>query len=180
MKKVMIIGNGGAGKSTLALKIQQITGLELIHLDQHYWKAGWVEADKATWKSQIEQFVQKPSWIIDGNYGGTMDIRIATADTIIFLDRSRWVSLYRVLRRNLRYYGQTRPDLAAGCPEHFDWKFIRYVFFYNNRRKPGILKRLQNLKPHQQLFILRSDRAIKRFLKTMNLQHVSSAKKQIR
>ena len=179
MKKIMIIGNGGAGKSTLALKIHQITGIELIHLDQHYWKAGWVEADKAAWKTQIEKFAQKTSWIMDGNYGGTMDIRLAAADTVIFMDRSRWLSLYRVLKRNVRYYGKTRPDLTPGCPERFDWKFIRYVFSYNDRKKPSILKRLQDIKPHQKLFILRSEREVKRFLKTMATAQASLSKKQL-
>ncbi|OJJ19344.1 hypothetical protein BKI52_21265 [marine bacterium AO1-C] len=177
MKKIMIIGSCGAGKSTLALKLQQITGLELIHLDQYYWKAGWVESDKTVWQTQVEKLAQKPSWIIDGNYGGTMDIRLAAADTIIYLDRSRWVSLYRVLKRIVQYYGKTRPDLAEGCHERFNWPFIHYVFTFNDRKKPKLLRRLKDLKPHQQLFILRSNRAVKSFLKTMVLQQTSLPKK---
>ena len=179
MKKIIIIGNSGAGKSTLALKLHQITGLPLVHLDQHYWKAGWVASDKATWKAQVEQFIQKDHWIMDGNFRGTMDIRIAAADTIIYLDRSRWVCLYRVLKRTTRYYRKTRPDVTEGCHERFDWHFICYIFFFNSRRKPGILKRVRNLKPHQQLFILRSNRAIKKFLRMQVLAPPPLPKKRL-
>lgn len=167
MKKIIIIGNSGAGKSTLACKLQQITGLELVHLDQQYWEAGWVEPEKQVWEEKVKMLIQKTTWIMDGNYGGTMDIRLKAADTIIFLDRSRWVCLYRVLKRIIRHYGKTRPDMTQGCPERLDWEFIHYVFFFNNKKKPGILRRLQNLQPHQQLYVFRSDKAIKQFLRSL-------------
>lgn len=176
MKKIIIIGSSGAGKSTLALKLQQITGLELIHLDQQYWEAGWVEPAKSTWKAKVKMLTEKESWIIDGNYGGTMDIRIEAADTIIYLDRSRWVCLYRVFKRIIQNYGKTRYDMAQGCPERFNWEFIQYVFFFNNKRKPGILRKLQNLQSHQQLYIFRSDKAIKKFLRSITFQEASSLK----
>ena len=88
MKRVMVIGCGGAGKSTFSKKLGQLTGLEVIHLDQYYWKPNWEESDKEEWNQLATQLATKPSWIMDGNYGGTMDIRIARADTIIYLDFS--------------------------------------------------------------------------------------------
>ena len=71
----MIIGCSGAGKSTLAIRIHQITKLPLIHLDGHFWNSNWVETDKTSWAQKVKEFSLKDAWIIDGNYGGTMDIR---------------------------------------------------------------------------------------------------------
>lgn len=76
----MIIGCCGAGKSTLARKLHAVAGLELIHLDRQYWKSGWIETEPEEWGEKVAGLVAKPNWIIDGNYGGTMDIRIKRAD----------------------------------------------------------------------------------------------------
>ena len=119
MKKIIIIGSCGAGKSTLAKQLHQATGVPLIHLDTQYWSAGWVEPTKAAWEQKVKTLVAQPGWIMDGNFGGTMPIRMARADTIIYLDRSRWLCLFRVLRRVAKNYGKTRSDMAAGCPERF-------------------------------------------------------------
>lgn len=75
MKRILIFGNCGAGKTTLAYQIQELTGLELIHLDQEYWQAGWVETDRFDWRNKVEQLATKNRWIMDGNYRGTFDIR---------------------------------------------------------------------------------------------------------
>ncbi|MEM6700587.1 MAG: hypothetical protein AAF599_19435 [Bacteroidota bacterium] len=128
MKRILIIGNSGAGKTTLAYQIQELTGLELIHLDQEYWQAGWVEMHYFDWRDRVEQLTAKEMWIMDGNYRGTFDIRIPKADTIILLDRSKWLCLFRAIKRILRYYGKTRPDMAADCPERFDWEFLKYIY----------------------------------------------------
>ncbi|MEL7122101.1 MAG: adenylate kinase, partial [Bacteroidota bacterium] len=136
MKRIMIIGCGGAGKSTLARQLHEKTGLPLIHLDKHYWLPNWVESDKKAWKQKVQQFAHEEDWIIDGNYGGTMDIRLERATTVIFLDRSRWLCLYRVMMRLLKNKGQTRMDMGAGCKERFNWEFMSYVFHYNETRRP--------------------------------------------
>ena len=82
----MIIGCGGSGKTTLAKKVQEITGLELIHLDQVFWNPGWVETTGQEWIDKNKQLLSKENWIMDGNYGSTMDMRLEQADTIVFMD----------------------------------------------------------------------------------------------
>jgi len=73
MKKVLAIGCYGAGKSTFSKKLQSILKLELIHLDQYYYKPNWEEPEKEQWKQTVNNLVQKPSWIMDGNYKGTLE-----------------------------------------------------------------------------------------------------------
>lgn len=160
----MIIGSCGAGKSTLSRQLHQKTGIELIHLDQAYWKPNWIETEPDIWDNTVRELVKKESWIIDGNYGGTMDIRLQTADTIIFLDRSRWLCLYRVLKRIIMNYGKPRADMNEGCNERFDWGFLIYVFHFYDIKRPQILKRLSKLPATKQIYVLKSNEAMQTFL----------------
>lgn len=86
MQRVMIVGCPGAGKTTVAKRLAVVTGLPLVHLDFHYWQSGWVRTESDVWAEKVETFAAQPRWIIDGNYGGTLEPRIARADTVIHLD----------------------------------------------------------------------------------------------
>lgn len=88
-KRIMIIGSPGSGKSTFARQLADITGRPLIHLDKEFWNSGWVETPRAEWRKKQELFISGDEWIIDGNYGGTMLIRMEKADTIICFDLGR-------------------------------------------------------------------------------------------
>lgn len=167
MKRIMIIGCGGAGKSTLAKALHRLTNLPLIHLDQLYFEPNWVEIKKSKWTSLVTNIAQQDEWIMDGNYGGTMDIRLEKADTIIFLDRPTWLLLFRVFKRFWQHYGQTRSDMAEGCTERLEWVFIHYIARYNLTRRPAILKKLAYWKSKKNVLILRSDQAVKDYLKTV-------------
>ncbi|MEO1712566.1 MAG: DNA topology modulation protein [Bacteroidota bacterium] len=168
MQRIMIIGCGGSGKSTLAKRIHQKMGLPLIHLDQHYWHPGWVESPKADWNSIVQGFADQEYWVIDGNYGGTMDIRLQRATMVIFLDRSAVFCLWRIFKRRLQYRGVSRPDVAEGCPERITWEFIFYILGYNHTRRPRFLKKLQNLPAQTEVRILKSNRAVQHFLKELS------------
>ena len=160
----MIIGCGGSGKSTLAKHIQQRTGLELIHLDQVFWKPGWVNDPKEVWIEKNKNLLEKESWIMDGNYGSTMDMRMKKSDTIIFMDTPTWLRLYRVLKRGIIYYGKSRPDMPRDCPERLSIEFLHYILFYNKTRRPGILGKLKERKKGQQVYIFKKQVEINNFL----------------
>jgi adenylate kinase family enzyme len=86
MKKIILIGSGGSGKSTLARKLGDKLEIDVYHLDALFWKPNWEGAPKDEQRKVQNDLVKKEEWIIDGNYGGTMDIRLNAADTVIFLD----------------------------------------------------------------------------------------------
>ena len=90
MKRISIVGSGGAGKSTFAHQLADILHLPVIHLDALYWQPGWVATPQDEWRDKQQQLVQQECWIIDGNYTSTLDVRFAVADTIIFLDFPRF------------------------------------------------------------------------------------------
>ena len=85
VKRVMVIGCSGAGKSTLAIRLGRRLGLPVVHLDQRFWKPGWVETPDDEWDERMRELVAEERWVIDGNYGRTQVMRMERADTIIFL-----------------------------------------------------------------------------------------------
>ncbi|MEH1976627.1 MAG: DNA topology modulation protein [Nostoc sp.] len=168
MKKILIIGSGGAGKSTLARELGNILGLEVIHLDAWYWNPGWIETPKTAWQSIIQDLTLRESWIMDGNYGGTLDLRLSVADTVIFLDFPRILCLWRAIKRRFMYAGQSRPDMASDCPERLNWEFLKYIWSYPITRRPGILEKLSQVILNQQVIILREPIEVREFLQKIS------------
>ena len=163
MKRVIVIGSGGAGKSTFARALGERFGLPVVHLDAQFWRAGWKEPKRADWLEWQQKATLEPRWIMDGNYGGTLDVRLAAADTVIFLDLPPTLCVARVVWRWLRYAGRTRPDMARGCPERLDVKFLRWIWNYPRTNRPSILEKLARLEG-KRVVRLRSAVAVREFL----------------
>ena len=171
MQKVLVIGSGGAGKSTLAVRLGELLGLPVIHLDTLYWKPGWEAMPQDDWKRIVAELVQRDRWVMDGNYGGTMDERLKACDTVIFLAYPRLICLYRALKRVATYRGRTRPDLNPGCPEQLpSLEFLNWIWSYPRKRMPKILETLKTLEGQKKIFILRSPSEARRFLDMIGQQ----------
>jgi len=164
MKRVLVIGSGGAGKSTFSRRLGERLGLPVIHLDKVFWHSGWVETPKDEWKRKVEELCGGDAWVMDGNYSGTLDIRLNACDAVIFLDLPRAVCLWRVLKRIVTYRESARPDMAEGCRERIDLKFLYWVWSYPYRRRPKILARLDELAGSKRIYRLRSSAEVERFL----------------
>ncbi|ERG66649.1 hypothetical protein M467_05080 [Exiguobacterium chiriqhucha RW-2] len=149
MQKILLIGSGGSGKSTLARELGARLGIDVHHLDALLWKPNWTPATRQEQIATQSALIERDSWIIDGNYGGTLDLRVDAADTIVFLDLPRTVCTYRVLKRMLKYRGKTRPDMGPGCEERFDPKFLKWV---RSRSDQPFYNVYTNLNPKKTLF----------------------------
>jgi len=167
VQRIMVVGCCGAGKSTLARKLQQKTGLDVYHLDQYYWKADWVETPKEDWEPVVQELCMNDAWIIDGNYGSTMDRRLKRADTVIYLDFPIYKCLWRITKRILKYRGTERPDMTTGCKERFDLEFYHYVATFNLLRRKPILDKIKNLDNSKKVLIFKSDKQTEAYLKTL-------------
>lgn len=140
MQRVMVIGSPGAGKSTLARRLAELTDLPLRHLDAEYWLPGWTERDPTEWEARLAELVAEERWIIDGNYGGSLAVRAARADTIVYLDYSTARCLWRATKRIATTHRRVRADSAPGCPEQFDPAFIAYIAMFRARKRAKILR----------------------------------------
>lgn len=141
MRRVLVVGSGGSGKSTFADALGRSTGLPVVHLDRHFWQPGWVPTPRDEWAAMQRAMVAEDEWILDGNYSGTIDVRLARADTVILLDLGRWRCLWRMLTRTLRQLG--KEVTAPGCPDRFEWEFTRWVWSYPRRSRPRILAAIE-------------------------------------
>jgi adenylate kinase family enzyme len=170
MRRILIIGSAGAGKSTLAAQLGKTFGLPVIHLEAHFWQAGWRETPKHIWKQRVSELIQRESWIMDGNYGGTMQMRVDAADTVILLAFSRLRCLWRVLKRAIRHRGRARADLHPECPEHLpDWAFLTWIWNYPRTRLPGILEMLALHEPQKRIIVLRTPAEVRHFVATFRV-----------
>lgn len=167
MKKVIVIGSGGSGKSTFAGELGKRTGIEVIHLDREYWRPNWEKMPTDEWEAKVAAMLERDSWIMDGNFGGTREMRMRAADTIIFLDVPRHICLYRILKRTFQYYGRSRPEMTEGCNERFDLEFILWVWNYPNATRDRILTALEGFLD-KTLISLRSTAEIREYLCGVN------------
>ncbi|MEH2329887.1 hypothetical protein [Nostoc sp.] len=104
---------------------------------------------------------------MDGNYGGTLDVRLSVANTIVFLDFPRILCLSRVIKPRFMYARQSRPDMASDCPERLNWQFLKYIWSYPIIRRRGILENLSQVMLNQQVTILRKPTQIIDFLQNI-------------
>jgi len=139
-KRIVILGSAGSGKSTMAAKLGEITGIPVTHMDRLFWNPGWVQTPSDEMDNKVQEAVSGESWIIDGNYLRTFNMRQERADTIIFIDFNRYICLYRIFKRCIKNYGKTRYDLGEGCPDKIDWPFVKWVWGYPKHSRKVILE----------------------------------------
>ena len=168
MERILIIGCGGAGKSTLARQLGDQLNLPVVHLDKLFWHPGWVESPKEEIDEKIRAEMEKPQWIMDGNYNRTLPERIKHCDTIIYLDFSRVACLLGVLKRVITTYGTVRPDMGDGCPERFDLEFLKWVWNYNKDKRESNY-RLLNETEGVETIVLKNRRMVKRFIQSLEM-----------
>lgn len=165
MKRVVIIGSSGAGKTTLAKKLSALTGLPIIHLDKHFWLPNWQARTNEEFAERQIPLISQDHWIFDGNNRSTLPVRLERADTAVFLDLPRWLCLFRILSRSAWYFRRTRDDMAEGCKERFDWEFIKYVWRFSEEYSPSLYEMLEGFEG--KIIILKSPREVRAFLTSL-------------
>lgn len=167
MKRVLIIGSPGAGKTTFARKLADKTGLSLVHLDYYYHQKKFdYYNDRAAWRKRVKGMITKDQWIIDGNYGDTFDIRFARADLIIFMECSRTKAVYRVLKRHITQHGKRRTEMPPEWEEKFERGFLKYVWCFNKKELPKMYEELKNHKK-KAVVILKSSKQTQKYLELL-------------
>ena len=145
MKRVLIIGCPGSGKSTFARALHAATGLPLIYLDMLYWNADRTTVSSEVFLSRLQDVLQQDEWIIDGNYASSLPLRLDACDTVFFLDYPLDTCLDGIRNR----MGTARPDMPWIETEE-DPEFMEFVRDFPDTTRPTILRLLQecNLNIH--------------------------------
>ncbi|MEU1968232.1 adenylate kinase [Micromonospora sediminicola] len=164
MRRILVVGSSGAGKSTLAGELARRLDLPLIHLDRHYWRPGWTAPEPADFRAEVASLAARPAWVMDGNYAGTLDLRLPRADALVLCDPSRILCLIRVLRRRWagRAVADPRADLPDGCPERIDLDLLRHVWRYPRDSRPRVLAAVAAYAPTLPVHRLRHARDVAR------------------
>ena len=167
MERVIIIGCGGAGKSTLARQLGEKTGLPVVHLDQIWWSPGnWKHMEREEFDRVLLQAMEKPQWIMDGNYNRTMELRLDYADTVIYLDMSRFLCMISWIGRVIKNWGHARQDMAEGCNEWLDPEMAGWIWNFNRENRRRYLQLLEAQKG-KEIYILKNRREVKAFLNSL-------------
>ena len=162
MKKIIVIGCPGSGKSTFSRALHILTGLPLYHLDLMYWNDDKTIVDKKIFLDRLNDVLNLDEWIIDGNYISTMESRIQKCDTIVFLDYHVDVCLDGIKTR----VGNKRSDMPW-IENEIDQKFIKYIERYNLDVRPNVLE-LLNKYSDKNIYIFKNRNESNEFLNVFN------------
>lgn len=153
MNRVVILGRGGAGKSTFAARLGAATGLPVVELDKHFWTADRTPLPLDEWTATQQQLVDAERWILDGDLGpyDALEARLAAADTVIVLDFPLCLCAWRAARRS-------RENLA----------FWRWMLGYRSRSLPAVMAAIAEHARTADIHLLRSPREANRLLSQAN------------
>lgn len=161
MKRVLVLGNSGAGKTTLCFALHQHLNLPLHHLDVYYFRPNWEMLDDPTWEKKLRSLVAQEAWILDGQCN-FLELRVEKADTLIYIDTPRWRCLLRVFKRMFVNLTRDRPDKPKGCPERISWDLLTHLWSWPQKRD-WVLSILSREQHRKSVYFLKNDQDIANF-----------------
>ncbi|MBP3479272.1 MAG: topology modulation protein [Oscillospiraceae bacterium] len=167
MERVLIIGNAGSGKTTFSRQLAAKYALPLVHLDKIYWCGNWEHLSRDAFDKRLQEELEKPRWIIDGNFNRTLPHRLQYCDTVFYFDFPAVTCLAGITKRILTNYGKTRADMGGSCTEYFDKQKItlyRNVLTFNKQHRKDYCDLLSTAE-NKRIIIFKNRRQVHRFLK---------------
>lgn len=147
-QKIMIIGCPGAGKSTFARKLRDVTGLPLYYLDMLYHRPDRTVVSREDFDAGLQEMLARDRWIIDGNYQRTLEVRMEACDTIILMDFPLDVCLEGAASR----IGTRREDLPW-VEEEFDEEFRQWIVDFPQDTLPKIYALLEKYRDRKNVLV---------------------------
>ena len=138
MKKIIVIGCPGSGKSTFSKSLHKITKIPLYHLDMLFWNEDKTTVEKYVFLDRLLKIIQNDEWIIDGNYASTMEYRLQACDTVFFLDLPTDMCLNGANAR----IGKKREDMPW-IEQELDNEFKQYIIDFSKNEIPKIYSLLK-------------------------------------
>lgn len=176
-QRVAIIGCAGSGKTTLAHRLSELTGLPLYHLDEIYFDRQGSPLPDNGLAAAHRWLLQRESGIIEGNHTATLDDRLAWADLIIWLDVPTARCLANVVRRYILHGAGRHP---GGLIVHLQPQFLRYILQYRRHRRPLVADRVRAASANADVVVLNTIRSIDRLLAGVCLRPLTRREHQRR
>jgi hypothetical protein len=148
VQRIVILGRGGAGKSTAGRRLSELVGLPVIELDKHFWQPGLAPLPREKWVEVQRKLASQSRWIMDGDLGpyDALPVRLSMADTVLLLDFPLWLCLWRALRRGKE-----------------NWDFWWWLITWRWLERPK-LRDMFAEHPNAQVHILRSQKELDQLL----------------
>ena len=170
MNRVLIIGNAGSGKTTFAKKLAEKTSLPLVHLDRLYWHGSWEHLERDAFDAVLQAQLDKPRWIIDGNFNRTLPHRLQYCDTVFFFDLPVASCVTGITKRLLANYRKTRDDMGGNCEERLGKNTLslyRNVLHFNRQHRKDY-HALLSQQSHIKVVVFNNHRQAKAFLQGLH------------
>ena len=161
MRKVIVIGCPGSGKSTFARALRDATNLPLYYLDMIWHKSDKSNITRDEFDERMKQILQEDAWIIDGNYQRTLEIRLAACDTVFLLDYPMEVCLAGAQAR----VGMQREDMPW-VETKFDEEFKQWIEDFAVKQRPQIEELVEKYKGERTIFVFKSRAESEQYLKS--------------
>lgn len=166
MNRIIVIGCPGSGKTTLSKALAKKLSLPLIHLDKIQWQGNWECIRGEEFDNILREEMEKPQWIIDGNYSRTIPMRLKQCDTVIYLDYPTYVCFYGALERVIKNHGKLRDDMGGNCRERFDPSFFWFILNFSRKNRKKYHKLLSDTE-NKTVIILRTRKQTYEFLNNL-------------
>lgn len=163
VRKVVVLGCGGSGKSSVARALGHLLDASVTHLDSVFYDEDWNELPLPAFEARQRTLVAEPRWVIEGNYHSTQAVRLHACDTVVFLDLATATCLWGVLWRQLRNGAGQNP--ATGEYNRIHLGVIRYIRTYRRTMRPKVLGDIQRHARHATVVTLTSRRQVRRWLR---------------
>ena len=159
MKKIIIIGCPGSGKSTFSKRLKELTNLPLYHLDMIYHKEDGSHISNEEFKEELLKIFKNDNWIIDGNYQSSLEMRMKECDTVFLLDIPTDICIDGAQSR----IGKKRDDMAW-VEECLDEEFKQKILNFPTEKLPQIYELLNKYKENKNIVIFKSRQEIEEYI----------------
>ena len=166
-RRILVLGSSGAGKSHLSRALAEILGIDAIHLDDHFWHSDGQPCGDREWREIVKELAARESWIMDGTYERSLDLRLPRAEAIILLECPSEICLERVLRRESEGPRPVRHDRSSQSPHPIDPHHVQYISQYASVTRPFVLGCIERHGRGKTVVVVQAPEAVGPFLSAL-------------
>lgn len=162
-KRIIVIGPGGSGKSYFSKHLAALSGLPLYHLDNIFWNSDKTHISREEFDEKLQKILKQDTWIIDGDYTRTLEVRMKSADTVYFLDFPSAVALQGAESR----IGKPRSDIPF-IEDEFDPEFKQWIIDWYSNKLPIVRSLLEKYKDSKSIVVFKSREEMNHYLEDLS------------